>query len=140
MCCGAAGRTLTDDEPLLEFLSEAHAFAPVAVGCSQPPVQSYELRNVSATEISYVVDLTPLETLKNDNYGFKVRLRWVTLRARWVTLRARWVTTLRARWVTLRARWVTDAKSSLGDAKSFRHAVLHTGAGVPQPAGAGAAG
>lgn len=66
------GRTLTDDEPLLEFLSESHTLAPVAVGAAQPPVQTYELRNVSATEISYVVDLTPLETLKNDNYGFKV--------------------------------------------------------------------
>ena len=34
--------------------------------------QSYELRNVGPSEVSYIVDMSPMEHLKNANYGFRV--------------------------------------------------------------------
>jgi len=66
------GKTLDLGVPVLEYLSTEYFFQPVALGETLPPVQLYELRNIGTAPVSYIMDATPLEHLKNAAYGFQV--------------------------------------------------------------------
>ena len=41
------GKTLRPDERHLHFVTDRHRFQPVAIGDADPPLQYYELRNLS---------------------------------------------------------------------------------------------
>jgi len=72
LCLKLTGRSLRQNERHLHFINNTHAFQPVAIGDADPPVQYYELRNLSSDLVQYKLDSTALQKLQQDNYNFPV--------------------------------------------------------------------
>jgi len=57
---------------LLPVSSRVYTFAPVPIGESSPPLQTYLLRNGGPGVVSYSLDLTQLHRLVEENWGYEV--------------------------------------------------------------------
>ncbi|XP_076858756.1 cilia- and flagella-associated protein 65 isoform X2 [Brachyhypopomus gauderio] len=66
------GVTVERDRHYLHFPSTRHTFAPVAIGGFHPPTQVYELYNGGSRPLRYHVDTSPLEQLREENFGHPV--------------------------------------------------------------------
>ncbi|XP_033103427.1 cilia- and flagella-associated protein 65-like [Anneissia japonica] len=66
------GVTVDHDKNYVHFPSSKHMFSPVPVGGVNNPTQVYELYNGGAVEVTYQLDLTALEYVKEENYNHKI--------------------------------------------------------------------
>ena len=53
-------------------LPQEYSFAPIAIGCTAPPRQSFKVYNGGDDTVSYEIDTSPLETMKEENYMMDV--------------------------------------------------------------------
>ena len=71
------GRTVPLETRCLDFgpanpSVAVHTLRPVVIGDLEPPAQTVELRNPSAAEVRYAIDLTKVEDLNADAWDFPV--------------------------------------------------------------------
>ncbi|KAJ8253006.1 hypothetical protein GJAV_G00208100 [Gymnothorax javanicus] len=66
------GVTVERDRPYIHLPSSRHTFTPVAIGGFSPPRQVYELYNGGAVPVKFHIDTSPLEQLKEENFGHPV--------------------------------------------------------------------
>ncbi|ORX76894.1 hypothetical protein BCR32DRAFT_295949 [Anaeromyces robustus] len=67
-----SGCTIPLNKKYIMFPSMSYRFKDVSISTSYPPIQHYLLRNCGSTNIEYIIDTTPLEQLKKDNYNFEI--------------------------------------------------------------------
>jgi hypothetical protein len=66
------GSTIPLNKKSIMFPSMQHRFKDVSISTVYPPIQQYFLRNCGSTNIEYIIDTSPLEKLKKDNYNFEI--------------------------------------------------------------------
>jgi len=66
------GCTIPLNKKYIMFPSMQHRFKDVSISTSYPPIQQYFLRNCGSTNIEYMIDTSPLEKLKKENYNFDI--------------------------------------------------------------------
>ncbi|KAJ3229481.1 hypothetical protein HDU81_005357 [Chytriomyces hyalinus] len=66
------GTTIPFEQKCLHFHSAHHIFAPVSIGTSNPPIQSFRLANHGLLHLSYTIDTAPLQKLKAAEHDFEV--------------------------------------------------------------------
>nr|XP_030133177.3 cilia- and flagella-associated protein 65 isoform X5 [Taeniopygia guttata] len=67
-----SGVTVEHDQRYVHFASTKHVFAPVAVGCSQPPTQIYKLYNGGSMPVTFEVQLDNIVKIKEKNFQHPV--------------------------------------------------------------------
>ena len=66
------GETLPRATSILVLESSSFKLKSVAIGNVNPPLQTFELRNDGISQLEYIVDLTPLTQLQEENYDFQI--------------------------------------------------------------------
>ncbi|KAI8823829.1 hypothetical protein BJ741DRAFT_634238 [Chytriomyces cf. hyalinus JEL632] len=66
------GTTIPFEQKCLHFHSAHHTFAPVSIGTSNPPIQSFRLANHGLMHLTYTIDTAPLQKLKAAEHDFAV--------------------------------------------------------------------
>lgn len=74
MCLHLQGRTVSPTSMKLGLAQNSQRFIlePVPLGHPAPPMQMYRLRNWSPACLSYRLDLTPLDSLSKEHFGFEI--------------------------------------------------------------------
>ncbi|XP_069588849.1 cilia- and flagella-associated protein 65 isoform X1 [Ranitomeya imitator] len=62
------GVTVEKEQRYVHFTSTKHCFTPVAIGCSSPSKQIYELFNGGSVAVIYEIQLEPLRGVQEENY------------------------------------------------------------------------
>ncbi|KAI5068243.1 hypothetical protein GOP47_0016588 [Adiantum capillus-veneris] len=67
-----SGETLYRNFTSVSLETATFTLRPIEVGHTNPPLQTFELRNDGNSEVNYKVDPSPLRNLQQENYGFEV--------------------------------------------------------------------
>ncbi|ORX51756.1 hypothetical protein BCR36DRAFT_287578 [Piromyces finnis] len=67
-----SGCTIPLNKKYIMFPSMSYRFKDVSISTIYPPIQHYFLRNCGSTSIEYMIDTSPLEKLKKENYNFEI--------------------------------------------------------------------
>ncbi|KAK9812626.1 hypothetical protein WJX72_000839 [[Myrmecia] bisecta] len=67
-----SGATVPEDTVALSLKERTFTLAPVPISDSQPPLQTYTLRNGGPASLTYSIDCAPFRHMTEDNYDFEV--------------------------------------------------------------------